>query len=136
MAARKFLLNLLAISFLYVFGYIKTSDSSKYVVIASSICIVSNKPLVLGKSGSTRHKVHGLEYQSHKSNQIPVAKISRHGVLKAKWSGVGLKLYSANNWNLTVEKTHLDAAISEQECCFKCQYFDTNSGCCSCFDNP
>ncbi len=63
-------------------------------------------------------------------------KLAANGYLKAKWSGVGLKLYSANTWDLAMEKEYLDAAVSEQECCFKCQFFDRSSGCCSCSDSP
>ena len=62
-------------------------------------------------------------------------KLAANGVIKAKWSGVGLKLYSAGTWDLAVEKEYLDA-VSEQECCFKCQFFDRSSGCCSCSDSP
>ncbi len=63
-------------------------------------------------------------------------KLAANGVIKAKWTGVGLKLYSAGTWDLAVEKTHQESAISEQECCFKCQYFDRSSGCCCCSDSP
>jgi hypothetical protein len=62
-------------------------------------------------------------------------KLAANGVIKAKWSGVGLKLYSASTRDLTVEKEYLDAA-SQQECCFKCQFFDRGSGCCSCSNSP
>lgn len=63
-------------------------------------------------------------------------KLTGNGYLKAKWEGVSLRLYSASNQDLVMQKVYEEAAALEQECCFKCQYFDKNTSSCQCEDSP
>lgn len=62
--------------------------------------------------------------------------LAANGYLKAKWNGVGLKLYCASDRDLMIEKIKKSATASEQSCCNKCQFLDKDIGYCQCENSP
>jgi Cft2 family RNA processing exonuclease len=61
--------------------------------------------------------------------------LANNGVLKARWDGAGLKLFSESEHPLAKEKALKSASESGVDCCAKCQSFDKRSNCCRCVDS-
>ena len=57
-------------------------------------------------------------------------------VLKAKWDGIALRLFAANERSLMMEQALLSASVSGLDCCARCQYYEPNTSCCRCIDSP
>lgn len=62
--------------------------------------------------------------------------LAGNGVLKARWDGAVLKLFPASEKGLAKEKAYLSAAATGQDCCAKCQHFDSNTNYCRSVDSP
>ncbi len=62
--------------------------------------------------------------------------LAANGLLRAKWDGVALRLFAANERSLMMEEAILSASASGLDCCARCQYYEPNTSCCRCLDSP